>query len=88
MTTIAYSDEFIRVLRRCEVDLWHLRPAHPTSLGLTIPDEIMAAAKLLGERLSAQTVDVMRAAIIIGVESLLGEADAAEKNRDTAGIDS
>lgn len=84
MIATSYSDEFISILQRCEVDLWHLRPANPASLGMVVPEEFVAAARHLGETLCAPHIDVMRAAFIIGMEAILGEANEAAKNRGPA----
>jgi len=66
---------FRELLRRVEVPLSHMSPRHTASLSATVSADLSDSLRGLAQAYGVTARDVMRAALVIGVEELLGSAE-------------
>lgn len=72
--TVTYSREFRELLRKAAVDVAHLQPRHPSSVATTIASDTADTMRGLADAYGVPVGHMIRAAIVIGLEELLGSA--------------
>jgi hypothetical protein len=81
-----FSPEFRNLLRKADVPIEHLLPRNIASLGLSIAADTCDTLKGLAKAYGVMPRDVIRAALVIGLEELIGSAKelghAASKTPD------
>lgn len=71
---VAYSREFRDLMRKADVDLAHLQPRHPASVATSIASDTADTMRGLADAYGVPVGSVLRAALVIGLEELLGSA--------------
>jgi len=71
---VAYSREFRELLRKADVDVAHLQPRHPASVATSIASDTSDTLRGLADAYGVPVGHVIRAALVIGLEELLGSA--------------
>jgi len=81
-----YSAAFRELLREVDVSLAHLAPKNTSSLGVSIAADTADILKGLAKAYEVMPRDIIRAALVIGLEELLGCAEelghASQKTTD------
>lgn len=70
-----YPDAFLDLLEAVDVSRSHLAPKHPASFAGTIAMDSIEVAKGLALAYEVNMRDILRAALVIGIEELLGSAE-------------
>ena len=70
-----YSAAFLDLLEAVDVSRVHLAPRHPASFAGTIATDTLEVAKGLAVAYGVNMRDILRAALVRGIEELLGSAE-------------
>jgi hypothetical protein len=66
---------FRDLLRKADISLVHMSPRNPASLGVSIAADTADVLRGLAKAYEVMPRDIIRAAIVIGLEELLGCAE-------------
>jgi len=75
MTVSETSAEFRELMRAAEIPLSHLEPRHPSTVAASIASDTAEALRGLAQAYSVPVTMMLRAAVVIGLETLLGESE-------------
>jgi len=70
-----YPPAFLDLLAKVDVSRSHLAPKHPASFAGTIAMDSIEAMKGLAMAYGVVPRDILRAALVIGLEELMGSAE-------------
>lgn len=70
-----YPDTFLDLLEAVDVSRAHLAPKHPASFAGTIAADTIEVAKGLAMVYEVGMRDVLRTALVIGIEEILSKAE-------------
>lgn len=79
-----YPDSFLALMARVDVPMSHLAPKHPASVGVSLASDSVDAMKGLAKAYGVMAPDILRAAFVIGIETLIFEAEAMHGPQKTA----
>jgi hypothetical protein len=69
---VEYSPEFRQLMRKAEVSMSHLQPRNSASVATTMASDTVDTIRGLAEAYGVPAGHMIRAAIVIGLEELLG----------------